>query len=183
MDQKAAIALQTSLAAGRILSSGAQKLSLTVDKFSSWLLAGFGAAFGLLIANFSSLSEHLSASSLKVGASFFLVAATFAALQKLLAAFVLASTTAAEDGRNFGAELASSDIPLDVESMYSQVNRGLFWPLNRFNEHITQIAKAGDYAVIGRHHAKASQLQVALVIAQSALSIVSAAYVVGGIAI
>ncbi|WP_407353297.1 hypothetical protein [Luteimonas sp. R10] len=117
MNEKEAIALNTSLAASRVLSLGANRLSSCLDMFSGWLLAGFGAVFGLLIANFAALSEHINASNLKQGAGIFLVAAAFAAAQKLLAAYVAAGTAAGEDGRGIGEELASGPVPLDVDSM------------------------------------------------------------------
>jgi hypothetical protein len=183
VDEREAIALNTSLAASRILSLGAQRLSSSLDTFSGWLLAGFGAVFGLLIANYATLSDHIAASSLKSGAGLFLVAAAFAALQKLLAAHVAAGTAAGEDGRGIGKELASSKVPLDVDSMYKQVRDGLFWPLSSFNARMTAKAKSGDFAVVGRHHAKTSQLQFLLVLLQSGFSIASAACVVRGIAI
>jgi len=183
VDEKEAIALNTSLAASRILSLGAHRLSSSLDTFSGWLLAGFGAVFGLLIANFGTVSEHINASNLKLGAGLFLVAAAFAAAQKLLAAYVAAGTAAGEDGRGIGKELASGAIPLDVDSMYEQVRQGLFWPLSSFNARMTAKAKAGDFAVTGRHHAKTSQIQFLLVLFQSGLSIASAACVVRGIAI
>ena len=183
MNDKEAIALNTSLAASRILSLGAQRLSSSLDTFSGWLLAGFGAVFGLLIANFATLSDHINASNIKLGAGLFLVAAAFAALEKLLAAYMAAGTAAGEDGRGFGKELASGAVPLNVDSMYKQVKQGLFWPLSSFNARMTAKATSGDFAVIGRHHAKTSQIQLILVLLQSGFSIASAACVVRGIAI
>ena len=183
MDEKQAVALNTSLAASRILSLGAHRLSASLDTFSGWLLAGFGAVFGLLIANFAALSEHIHAANLKVGAGLFLIAAAFAAGQKFLAAYVAAGTAAGEGGRSIGKEIASGAVPLDVDSMYTQVRQGLFWPLSSFNARMTSKAKAGDFAVTGRHHAKTSQIQFVLVLLQSGFSIASAACVVRGIAI
>lgn len=183
MDEKDAVALNTSLAASRILSLGAQRLSSSLDTFSGWLLAGFGAVFGLLVANFATLSAHINASNLKLGSGLFLVAAAFAALEKLLAAYVAAGTAAGEDGRGLGKELASGVVPLDVDSMYNQVKQGLFWPLSSLNACMTAKAKSGDVAVVGRHHAKTSQVQLLFVLFQSGFSIASAACVVRGIAI
>ena len=183
MDEREAIELHTNLAANQILLLGAQRLSVSLDTFSSWLLAGFGALFGLLIANFATLSSHLQATSLKFGASLFLIAATAGALQKLIGAYVAAGTSAGEAGRAMGKELATSPTPLDVQSMYEQVRKGLFWPLSLFNANMTRKANSGDYAAIGRHQAKASQIQLVLVLVQSGFSIASAAYVVRGIAI
>jgi hypothetical protein len=183
VDEREAVLLHTNLAANQVLLLGAQRLSTSLDSFSSWLLAGFGALFGLLIANFASLSDHLHANSLKLGASLFLVAATLGALQKLIAAYVAAGTSAGEAGRAMGKELATALVPLDVQSMYVQVRQGLFWPLSAFNARMTRKANAGDYAAVGRHHAKASQVQLLLVLLQSGFSIASAAYVVRGIAI
>lgn len=183
MDEKAAEALNTSLAAGRILSIGAQRLSSSLDSFSGWLLAGFGALFGLLVSNIDTLTPHMDISRLKTGAEVFLVAASLAALQKLIAAYVAAGTAAGEDGRAIGKELAAGTASLNIESMYQQISHGLLWPWRSFNARAVQKAKAGDHAVVGRFHAKASQVQCYLVVLQSICSIGAAAFVVSGIAI
>ncbi|MGY1425222.1 hypothetical protein [Lysobacter sp. A289] len=183
MDEKAAEALNTNLSASRILSIGARRLSTSLDSFSGWLLAGFGATYGLLLANIDSLAAHVSTSNIKSGAACFIVAAALAALQKLIAAYVAAGTAAGEDGRAAGNELADNRIPLNVESMYQQVNQGLLWPWRQLNTHMTNIARAGDVAVVGRFHAKASQIQCYLVVFQVIASLVSAGFLVSGIAI
>ena len=183
MNAKEAEALNTSLTASEVLSTGARRLSASLDSFSGWLLAGFGVTYGLLLANIGSLTPYLSISNVKSGAVCFLVAACFGAAQKLIAAYVAAGTAAADDGRVSGKELAKKDIQLNVESMYNQVNQGLLWPWRNFNTSMTDKARAGDYAVIGRFHAKASQIQCYLVVLQALASLVSAALLVGGIAI
>jgi hypothetical protein len=183
VDKKDAIALNTSLAASRILSIGAQRISASLDTFSGWLLAGFGAAFGLMLANLQSATQLISLGSLKSGAAMFLVAAAFGASQKLVAVYVLSSVAAAEDGKNLGKELAENPVPLDVSEMYKQVNEGLLWPWSTIGRQITQKAQSGDYAVSGRIHARASQIQSYIVAVQATLSIWSAVIVVSGIAI
>ena len=183
MDEKAAEALNTSLSAGRILSIGARRLSASLDSFSGWLLAGFGATYGLLLAHLDSLATYMSTSNVKTGATYFIIAAALAAIQKLLAAYVAAGTAAGEDGAATGKELAENRAPLNVESMYQQVNQGLLWPWRGFNTRITKKAIAGDYAVVGRFHARASQIQSYFVVLQIIASLVSAGFLVSGIAI
>lgn len=183
MDKEGAKALNTSLAAGRILSVGAQRLSASLDMFSGWLLAGFGAVFGLMMANLQSATQVIDPVSLKFGAAAFLAAAAFAACQKLFAAFVMAGAMASADGRAIGRELAEGIVDLDVENMYQQVHQGLFWPWSRINRKITKKATEGDYAIVGRTHAKASQIQCYLVVIQVLFSLVAAAIVVCGILI
>lgn len=46
--------LQTRIFAGQLLTLGAQKGSASLDAFSGWFFAGFGAAFALLLANLES---------------------------------------------------------------------------------------------------------------------------------
>ncbi|MBF6022796.1 hypothetical protein [Lysobacter niastensis] len=183
MDEQQAAALQTGIAAQRILTLGARLLSTSLDHFSGWLLAGFGAVFGLLIANIDSLKDHITTFNVMAGAVLFLIAAGLAALQKLLAAYLTATTASAAEGREIGREIAESELPVDVQEMYRQVAQGLFWPLSAFNRWMTAKANKGDVAVVGRHHAKAAQIQFLLVLLQSALSIVAAAFVVAGIKI
>lgn len=183
MDQRAAEALNTSLTAGHVLSVGAGRLSASLDKFSGWLLAGFGATYGLLLAHLDSVASYLQVSNVKSGAAFFVAAACAAACQKLIAAYVAAGTAAEADGRDNGRDLARARAPLNVESMYKQVNEGLLWPWRTFNARMTAKAVGGDYAVMGRFHAKASQVQCYFVAVQFCLSLVSAILLVCGISI
>ncbi|GAA5007026.1 hypothetical protein FNZ56_04585 [Pseudoluteimonas lycopersici] len=181
MDEKAAEALNTSLTASRILSLGASRISASLDVFSGWLLAGFGATYGLLLANLGSLAPYIDTSNVKFGAMYFVVSASLAAAQKLIASYVAAGTAAGEEGRATGKELANSRVPIDVESMYQQVNQGLLWPWSTFNARMTDKARKGDYAVIGRFHAKASQIQTYLVVFQVITSLISAVFLINGI--
>lgn len=183
MNDTEAVALHTSMAAQRILSAGAQRLSASLDHFSGWLLAGFGALFGLLIANFGSLERHLSIFNLQAGAVIFLISACLAALQKFIAVYLQAGASAGEDGRSIAKELVEREIPVDVPSMYREVKKGLFWPFSRINEWMTAKAENGDVAVVGRHHAEAAQLQFWLVVIQSGFSIAAGFFVVAGLSI
>lgn len=183
MDEKAAETLNTTLTASRILSTGARRLSLSLDSFSSWLLAGFGATYGLLLANIGSLAAYVSPSRIKLGAACFIVAAALAALQKLIASYVAAGAASFGDGEATGKDLADKRAPLNVEGMYQQVNQGLLWPWRQFKSRMTSVARTGDFAVVGRFHAKASQIQCYVVVLQVIASLVSAGFLVSGIAI
>jgi hypothetical protein len=49
--------VQGHVLAGELLTLAARKSSSTLDNFSGWLLAGFGAGFALLLANLDSITR------------------------------------------------------------------------------------------------------------------------------
>jgi len=145
------------------------------------LLAGFGAVFGLLIANFDSLSTHISPLNIKVGAGFFIVSAALGAAQKFIAAYVAATSASSEQGREIGDDLVLSGDSIDFDGMFREVRRGLFWPLDVINERMVAKAMAGDFAIGARQVAKATQVQLVAMLLQVVISLVSAVVVVCGI--
>lgn len=174
--------LQARVLAGQLLTLAAQKSSSTLDIFSGWLLAGFGAGFALLLANLDSIIQFLPLSSLKLGASLFLISAALAVLEKLIASFVASGAGAGIEGGKIGKQLAEDKVEFDRTVLFREIEKALPWPLSRFAKRAFERAQAGDYAVMSRVFTKASLLQGLVVLGQAALSLAAAMVVVCGLA-
>lgn len=117
----------------------AGKSSSVIDKFLTWLLAGAGATFGLVIGNLDKLSEYLAVSAVKTGAVLFLIGAILAVVEKYIASVVIGSAEAVEAASKFSSETYDKfpDLRMDVfqaefESVTLPVTRLLKWIFNFF---------------------------------------------------
>jgi hypothetical protein len=183
VEEMKASELQARVLAGQLLTLAARKSSSTLDIFSGWLLAGFGAGFALLLANLDSITKFLSLSNLKLGASLFLISAVLAVLEKLIASFVASGAGAGIEGGELGKKLAEDDVEFDRTVLFREIEKALFWPGSRFAKRAFEKAQAGDFAVTSRVFIKASQVQGVVVLGQAALSLAAAMVVVCGLAV
>jgi hypothetical protein len=175
--------IQANIFAGQLLVVAAQKVSASLDSFSGWLAAGFGAALALFIANLDTVSEFIAAGSIRHAAVLFLISAVLAVFEKLLAAFVAAGTAAGIEGAVLGKDIAEREIDLDITTFFAETKRALYWPGSLFASRAFAKAQAGDFAGPGRMYVKISQLQALTVIIQSVLSLAAVAVIVCGLAV
>ena len=175
--------IQASVFAGQALTAATNRVSASLDTFSGWLAAGFGAALALFIANLDSVSKFVSLESVKCASFLFLISALLAVINKLLAAFIAAGTTAAAEGAALGKDLRERGVELNVPAFFSNIEQALFWPLSRFANRAFAKASDGDFAKPSRMYTKAAQLQALVVITQAALSLAAAVIIVCGMAV
>ncbi|PMR89097.1 hypothetical protein [Xanthomonas arboricola] len=174
---------QANILAGQLLILATQRVSTSFDTFSGWLAAGFGAALALFIANLDTVSKFSSLSSIKCASILFLVSALLAVIDKLLAAFIAAGTTAATEGAAFGKDLAQREIEFDVTTFFAETEKALFWPASLFARRAFTKAKSGDFAGPGRMYTKVAQIQALVVVTQAILSLAAAVAIVSGLAV
>ena len=176
-------AQQANIAAGQLLIVAAQKISASLDSFSGWLAAGFGAALALFIANLDTVSSYIAPHSIRYAATLFLISAVLAVIQKLLAVFIGAGTAAGVAGAAFGKDLADRGVDIDVTTFFAETKRALYWPGSAFASRAFVKAQSGDFAGPGRMYVKIGQLQTLIVVIQAALSLAAASVVVCGLAV
>lgn len=174
---------QANIFAGQLLIVATQKVSSSFDTFSGWLAAGFGAALALFIANLDSISKFASMGSIKCASLLFLVSAVLAVINKLLASFIAAGTTAAIEGAALGKDLAERQVQIDITTLFAETEKALFWPGSWFARRAFAKAQSGDFAGPGRMYTKAAQLQALAVIIQAVLSLAAAVSIVRGLAV
>ncbi len=175
--------IQANIFAGQALMLATSRVSASLDTFSGWLAAGFGAVLALFIANLDSVSKFISLESIKCGATLVLASTLFAVIDKFLAAFIAAGTAAAAEGAALGKDIAERGVELDVPTFFSQITRALFWPLSAFARSSFAKVGAGDFAGPSRMYTKAAQIQAFVVIIQAGLSLAAAIAIVHGLAV
>lgn len=168
-------------AATHTLLAAARRLSETLPAFSAWLLAGFGAAFSLVVANIETVSKFIFITHIRFGLLVFLVSLAVAVLATYLSTMVKTALAAQEDGEALGKKIAASSVNFNLDLYMAEYGRGLFPPIRWIAHSAMKKAKAGDVVAGARMIAKLSQLQTFLVASQSILALVAVGALVLGL--
>jgi hypothetical protein len=162
---------QERILAGRILTLCAQSVSESLDRFGGWLLAGFGAAIGLLVANAGTLSKLLRVERLRGSIILFLVAVGLGVLQRLLAALVAGAASVAKESESIGRDIVGD---VDLDRFFRELKRAPVYP-RRFLEKSLEAVEAGDFAAPGRRLIGIAWIQVLFIVGQLLFSCLSIA--------
>ena len=164
--------------ARQLLYLSSAKSSAVVDSFLSWLLAGTGAALGLVVSNLGDLQPYVSSASVGCAALLFLAAAFPAVLQKYISSVVVGSGEAVEKAAELAEKASLTYEDLDFSIVQAEVERSTL-PTTRFLKWAARkVFKDPDLA---RNIARVTQIQWLLAIASTILLLASIAALVLGL--
>lgn len=163
---------------GKMLSLMAIAVNTSLEKFSSWMLAGFGAAFALILTNIESVSKFVDIGCLKTGITLYLVALAAGVIQRWLGASINSGTMFSNEQEQLGADAPEG---INFENILSEVENVSFYPQKWLIRWQFNKLRAGDFAVAGKMLAKMAQIQGFLVLLQGALVISSIVVVLNGL--
>lgn len=155
--------------AGRMLTIMAARVSESLVGFAGWLVGGFAALLGLLIANIDTASKFLPTQCIGTSTLLFLVAVVLHVVQRYLAATVAGSVAIGKE-----VEILVSGQTVDPVFLFEELEKSTFWPTRIFVQRSLAKIRAGDFAASGRMMATLGQVQAFLVFGQM-LSVVGAA--------
>lgn len=167
--------------ASNLLLAGTAESSAALDKFASWLVAGFGAALGFLIANLGGISVFVSPATLKCTATLFLWSAAIVAVEKYLAAVIGGASRASSIAAAAGEKAAADQLEIDFAVVFAEMKKALIWPTRSLASRAFTKALAGDLAYSSRCLARLSHLQGVLVLAVSVLVVWAIARITNGL--
>ena len=161
------------IAAQKTLLSATRRVGDALPPFSTWLLAGFGAAFSLVLANIETVSKFIAITHIRFALLIFLASLVVAVLATYISTVVKAGLGAQDDGETLAKQIVALPRQFDVALYMSEFERGLLPPI-RWIVH-AQMNKAikGDVVASVRMIAKLSQIQALLVVCQSILAVVA----------
>jgi hypothetical protein len=164
--------------ARQLLYLSSAKSSAVVDSFLSWLLAGTGAALGLVVSNLSGLQPYISSASVKCAALLFLAAAFLAVLQKYISSVVVGSGEAVEKAAALAEKASVTYDDLDFLIIQAELEKSTL-PTTRFLKWAARkLFKDPDLA---RNIARVTQIQWLLAIISTMLLLSSIAALVLGL--
>ena len=159
------------IAVNKMLLLMAKHTSASLDKFSGWLLAGFGAAFALVLTNIESVENFIQLTNIHSGISLFLVALFFGVIQKWLSAIIGSSYEASIEGEEIGKKLAESKENANIEFLLNEIINSTFYPAKWLISWQFNKVKNGDLSASGRMLGTLSQIQSYLVFSNTEMSL------------
>lgn len=169
------------IAANKLLILLAKHTSGSLDKFSTWLLAGFGAALSLILINIESVSNFIHLSNIKHGLFLYLVALFAGVIQKWLNAIIAPACAASSEGEQIGKELAETKDNADMVFLLNEIKNSTNYPAKWLLSWQYKKVLGGDLSAPGRMVGKLSQIQSYLVLIQAVLAIYSIVTILNGI--
>jgi hypothetical protein len=153
-------------------------VTVTLESFSGWLLAGFGAAFALILSNIESVSNFITVGSIRRGVFLFLIALAAGVVQRWIGSSVRAGVLSGSEGEVLGDGAHDS---IDFSVILEEIKKATFYPQRWLVAWSFKKIEKGDFAFSGRMFAKMAQIQGWLVLVQAALVISSIVVVVNGL--
>lgn len=147
--------------AAKVLNAMASSINAQLTAFSSWMVAGFGAVLGLLVANVDTIAPFIPPTTIGAAVKLFLVAVVLNVFQRYLAAMVAGSIAV-------GKEVESIPITqeIDINYIVREIECATFWPTRILVRWSNRKALSGDIAVSGRLNVRLAQIQSWLVLVQ-----------------
>lgn len=166
METKPSVSASDSAYIGQVLTAMAECMSAGLSKFSGWMLVGYAAILGALLANLESASKFLESNTLSRLAILFSGAVFLNLLQRYSAAVVSAS---AEVGKKVKEEPIPPNI--DIVLFLSELESATLWPARLMVRRSNRKLQAGDFAAGGRLLSTFAQIEAWLVFAQVLVSV------------
>jgi hypothetical protein len=164
--------INESIYAGKMLRTMASAVNSELSTFSSWMVAAFGAAIGLLIANIEKVAPYISPKAVGLATMLFLVAVMVNVVQRYLGAIVAGSIIAGKETESIPAAAN-----LDIRFILVELEQSALWPMRFMVAWSNRRMLAGDFALGGRLVAWIAQIQAWLVVIQMVV-LISGAWVI-----
>lgn len=139
----------------------ASAVNSELSTFSSWMVAAFGAAIGLLIANIEKVAPYISPKTIGLATMLFLVAVMLNVVQRYLGAIVAGSVITGKE-----TESIPVTANLDIRFILDELEKSTLWPMRFMVAWSNRRVLAGDFALSGRLIAWIAQVQAWLVFVQ-----------------
>lgn len=151
---------------GQVLLAMAECTSAGLSKFSGWVLVGYAAILGALLANLDSAAKFLAPDTLSRLALLFSVVVLLNLFQRYSAAVVSAST-------EVGKKVKEQPIPqsMNIVLFLTELEHATLWPARLMVRRSNRKLLAGDIAAGGRLLSTFAQVEAWLVFAQVLVSV------------
>ena len=159
----------------------AKAISESHSTFATWLLAGFSAAFTLILANIEEVSKFIETASIKEALFIFLYSMALAVIQKWLNTIIQGAFKGGEEGAKLDAALIQSGVQINPEILLQEIENASWYPAKFLIKRQYNKVRAGDLLVGGRQQFKLAQLQGFLLLTQMGFAIWSLVVLINGI--
>jgi hypothetical protein len=149
------------------LEATARAVSTSLTEYQKWLVAGVGAAIGLLLPKLHDLAVLIGDTRTLLVLALLCASIMLSVVSLLLGAQVLASTSVApEMEKALKPPAESAQAEPSIEVMFVEMRRGLWLPALWGFDYGRRAMERGDHVAPRRLVARLSQIQAYLVISQ-----------------
>jgi hypothetical protein len=176
MNTQLAPTLDEKMYTGKVLLIMGARVSSGLATFSGWMMVGFAAILGALLANLDSSAKFLAPETLSAISKLFAVAVFFCVIQRYSAAVVASSSAVGEE-----VEKHPPPSNMNLASFMEQMEGATLWPMRYMVRRSNQKILQGDLAAGGRLISTFAQVEALLVIVQLLLVLAAAWVLASGL--
>ena len=173
--------IATKQATNALLLGIARVLSESHSAYATWLLAGFSAAFTLVLANMDIATKYIETASIKSALYVFLYSIGLAVIQKWINSVIQGGFKGGEEGNKVDIALAQNNMEIDQEFVLKEIEKATWYPARFLIKWQYNKVRQGDLLVVGRQQFKLAQLVGLLLLAQISFALYSLWLIIGGI--
>lgn len=178
MDEKGEFSKQI---ANKLMIEMARGVNESTSVFATWLLAGFSAAFGLILVNLDGILEFVEVNAVKNAFFLFLVSLLIAVIHKWLSAILQAGFRGGDEGEKVDSVLNQSGLTVNQELLLAEIERACLPPTRFLVKRQYRKLRSGDITVAGRQQLKLAQIQSFLMLGQILMAVLSIFFFIKGI--
>ncbi len=166
METEPSLAASNSAYTAQVLVAMAECMSAGLSRFSGWMLVGYAAILGALLANLDSAAKFLAPGTLSRLALLFSVVVLLNLLQRYSAAVVSSSA-------EVGKKVKEQPIPqnMDIVVFLTELEHATLWPARLMVRRSNRKVLAGDLAAGSRLLSTFAQVEAWLVFGQVLVSV------------
>jgi hypothetical protein len=152
-----------------VLIAAAGKASAALDRFSTWLLAGYAATVALLVSRPVGSRPELPGETMKDFLLMFLMVAGLGVVAKFLSIVIVSASEAAAVGREYGLHAVKESGPINIEAFVAEylrvLPRPMLWVVRPSMKRLLQ----GDLLQGAKFFLSAAQVQALFIALQVAV--------------
>ncbi|MDC8012930.1 hypothetical protein [Tahibacter soli] len=155
----------------RMLVPMTTSLSRAALDFAGWLVAGAGAAIGVIVANIDKLEKYVLVSGIKTSAYIYLGALALHGIQRYLSMFTTVVAALDVDKALAESEVEGDGSPSDLSMSYQarvmqRLDSALFWPARWYSRRKLRNPNAQNGNALADKSFRRAQIEAALMTAQ-----------------
>ena len=171
----------TKKVANTLMLGMAKGVSESLSKFATWLLAGFSAAFTLILANLDNVTKFIQVNAIKEAVFLFLISLVIAVVQRWIFTIIQAGSLGSDEGMKIDSGLNQAGLAINKEVLLKEIEDASFYPAKYYIKKQYDKIRGGDHTVGGRQQIKLAQIQGFLMLAQVLMAVLSLVVFVNGI--
>lgn len=154
-----------------LLVGSAGRASAIIDTFASWLLLGYSAVMAAILANYATVSPHMTGTWFKGALGAWAVITLLSVLEKWLASIAASAVAGADLARQTLIPMLNQGVNVDFGVVALAMERSVLWPMRLIVQQVNRRSVEGDHLSSARGLMYLAQAQGLFAMVQAAMVI------------